>query len=46
MATICVESRDEDLCTRLIGDQVVIAGLTRAEAEALLAIYQRVTHQN
>ena len=44
MATIHTESKDEDLCTLYIGEQVVITGLTRAEAEAVLATYQRVIH--
>ena len=43
MAEIRTESTKEDLCTLYIGEQVVIAGLTRAEAEALLAAYRRVT---
>ena len=46
MAEIRTESREEDLCTLCIGEQVVIADLTRAEAEALLAAYQRVTHRS
>ena len=45
MAEIRTESSEEDLCTLYIGEQVVITGLTRAEAEAVLAVYQRVTHQ-
>ena len=45
MAEIRAESRDEDVYTLYIGQQVVITGLTRAEAEAVLAAYQRVTHQ-
>jgi len=46
MAEIRTESREKDLCTLYIGEQVVIADLTRAEAEALLAVYQRVTHRS
>ena len=45
MAEIRVESRDEDLCTLTIGKQIVITDLTRAQAEALLVAYRRVTHQ-
>jgi len=45
MAEIRTESTEEDLCTLYIGEQVVIADLTRAEAEALLAAYQRITHR-
>ena len=44
MAEIRTESNEEDLCTLYIGEQVVIAGLTRAEAEAVLAAYKRATH--
>jgi len=45
MAEIRTDSIEDDLCTLYIGEQVVITGLTRAEAEALLAAYQRVTHR-
>ena len=45
MAEIRTESTEVDLCTLYIGEQVVIADLTRAEAEALLAAYERVTHR-
>lgn len=45
MAKIRTESNEEDLCTLYIGEQVVITGLTRAEAEAVLAAYQRVVHR-
>ena len=45
MAEICTESSEDDLCTLYIGEQVMITGLTRAEAEALLAAYLRVTHR-
>ena len=45
MAEIRTESSEDDLCTLYIGEQVVITGLTRAEAEALLAAYLRVTHR-
>ena len=45
MAEIRTESSEEDLCALYIGEQVVITGLTRAEAEALLAAYLRVTHR-
>jgi hypothetical protein len=41
MAEIRTESREEDLCTLYIGEQIMITGLTRAEAEAVLAAYQR-----
>ncbi len=43
MAEIRTESSEEDLCTLYIGEQVVITGLTRAEA--VLAAYQRVAHR-
>jgi len=46
MAEIRTESSEEDLCTLYIREKLVIAGLTRAEAEALLAAYQRVTHRS
>jgi len=45
MAEIRTESSEDDLCTLYIGEQVLIAGLTRAEAEAVLAAYLRVTHR-
>ena len=45
MTEIHTESQEEDLCTLYIGGQVVITGLTRAEAEAVLAAYQRVIHR-
>ena len=45
MAEIRTESTEDDLCTLYIGEQVMITGLTRAEAEALLAAYQRITHR-
>jgi len=45
MAEIRTESVEDDLCTLYIGEQVVITGLTRAEAEAVLTAYQRVTHR-
>jgi hypothetical protein len=45
MAEIRTDSIEEDLCTLYIGEQIVIAGLTRAEAEAVLAAYLRVTHR-
>ncbi len=45
MAEIRTESSEDDLCTLYISEQVVITGLTRAEAEALLAAYLRVTHR-
>ena len=44
MAEIRTESSEDDLCTLYIGEQVMITGLTRAEAEAVLAAYLRVTH--
>ena len=36
MVEIHTQSTEEDLCTVYIGEQVVIAGVTRAEAEALV----------
>jgi hypothetical protein len=45
MAEIRTESSEDDLCTLYIGEQVLITGLTRAEAEALLAAYLRVAHR-
>jgi hypothetical protein len=45
MAEIRTESIEDDLCTLYIGEQFEITGLTRAEAEAVLAAYQRVTHR-
>jgi hypothetical protein len=47
MAEIRTKSSEDDLCTLYIGEQVMITGLTRAEAEAeaVLAAYQRVTHR-
>jgi hypothetical protein len=45
MAEIRTDSIEEDLCTLYIGEQIVIAGLTRAVAEAVLAAYLRVTHR-
>jgi len=43
MAEIRTDSIEEDLCTLYIGEQIVIAGLTRAEAEAVLARLGRRT---
>jgi hypothetical protein len=43
MAEIRTGSSEEDGCTLYIGEQVVITGLTRAEA--VLAAYRRVTHR-
>ena len=45
MAEIRAESREEDLCTLYIGEQIAISDLTRAEAEAMLAVYERVIHR-
>ena len=45
MAEIHTESREEDLCTLYIGEQIAISDLTRAEAEAMLAAYERVIHR-
>ena len=45
MAEIRTGSSEEDGVHALIGEQVVITGLTRAEAEAVLAAYRRVTHR-
>jgi hypothetical protein len=45
MAEIRTDSSEDDLCTLYIGEQVVITGLTRAEAEAVLAAYLRVRHR-
>ena len=43
MAEIRTESREEDLCTLYIGEQIAISDLTRAEA--MLAAYERVMHR-
>ena len=45
MAEIRTDSSEDDLCTLYIGEQVMIPGLTQAEAEAVLAAYLRVTHR-
>ena len=45
MVEIRTESTEEDLCTLYIGEQIAITGLTRAQAEAVLAAYERVIHR-
>ena len=42
MATIKVQSREEDVCIVALDSHVVIADVTRAEAEAILAAFDRV----
>ena len=42
MASIKSQSRDQDVCIVELDERVVIADVSRAEAEAILATYQRV----
>ena len=41
MITIRIEEAEDGVCTVLIGHQVVVAGLSRAEASALVDAYRR-----
>jgi len=43
MARIRPQSRDVDVCVVELGDTVMIADVSRAEAQAIVAAYERVT---
>jgi hypothetical protein len=45
MAELRIETADEGHCAVHIGESVVIAGLTRAEAEAIVAAYRRAVER-
>ncbi len=43
MASIRIEETWDGVCTVFIGHQVVVAGLSRSEADSLVDIYRRGT---
>ena len=43
MPYIQIDSVEEDRCTLFLSDHVAISDITRADAEAVLAAYKRVT---
>lgn len=46
MVKIRIEETWDGLCTVFIGHQVVVAGLSRSDADSLVEVYRRRTQSN